>query len=161
MHLRVVAHSLMTKIVVEEKAKGHTVDKFKLDRGPELDCDELKRRVQAELRVQVIIGPSGEHESVHRAEPVKERDKQQAHLHTGHPHHQQEAAQLVSPWVAPPPCLSYPSKTREGERQAPPQQRSEARTDQRQARRQDAHVRGSRWASAGSSTRRSTQPTGS
>jgi hypothetical protein len=60
--------TVMTKIVVEEKAKGHTVDMFKLDRGPELDCDELKRRVQAELRVQVIIGPSGEHESVHRAE---------------------------------------------------------------------------------------------
>jgi hypothetical protein len=58
----------MTMIVVEEKAIGHTVDTFKLDRGPELDCDELKRRVEAELKVKVVIGPSGEHESVHKAE---------------------------------------------------------------------------------------------
>ena len=32
----------MTNVVVEEKALGHTVDTFKLDRGPELDSDELQ-----------------------------------------------------------------------------------------------------------------------
>ena len=40
-----VGHVFMTHVVVEEKALGHTVDTFKLDRGPELDSDELKRRV--------------------------------------------------------------------------------------------------------------------
>jgi hypothetical protein len=49
---------------------NHKMLAVKLDRAPEFDCERLKRRVEGELHVRVLIGPSGEHECVARAEQL-------------------------------------------------------------------------------------------
>ncbi len=49
---------------------NHKLLAIKLDRAPEFDCERLKRRVESELHVRVLIGPSGEHECVARAEQL-------------------------------------------------------------------------------------------
>ena len=62
--------SFLEHVVTTEAALGHTVRVFKFDRAPEVDCDTLKRRVEGELKVSVLIAPSGEHEGVHAAEQM-------------------------------------------------------------------------------------------
>jgi len=49
---------------------NHKMLAIKLDRAPEFDCERLKRRVESELHVRVLIGPSGEHKCVARAEQL-------------------------------------------------------------------------------------------
>ena len=49
---------------------NHKMLAVKLDRAPEFDCERLKRRVESEIHVRVLIGPSGEHECVARAEQL-------------------------------------------------------------------------------------------
>ena len=53
-----------------EEVYHHKILAIKLDRAPEFDCERLKRRVESELHVRVLIGPSGEHECVARAEQL-------------------------------------------------------------------------------------------
>jgi hypothetical protein len=60
----------LSHVVAAEKMLGHEVKVFKFDRAPEIDCETLKRRVESELHVRVLIGPSGEHECVARAEAL-------------------------------------------------------------------------------------------
>ena len=62
--------SFLEHVVTAEAALGHTVRVFKFDRAPEVDCETLKRRVEGELKVRVLIAPSGEHEGVHAAEQM-------------------------------------------------------------------------------------------
>ena len=60
----------LSHVVAAEKVLNHEVKVFKFDRAPEIDCETLKRRVESELHVRVLIGPSGEHECVARAEAL-------------------------------------------------------------------------------------------
>ena len=53
-----------------EAIYNHRILAIKLDRAPEFDCERLKQRVEGELHVRVLIGPSGEHECVARAEQL-------------------------------------------------------------------------------------------
>ena len=55
-------------VQVSETNLGHTIKRVKMDRAPEVDCDELKRRVETELGIKLFIAPSGEHAGIHRAE---------------------------------------------------------------------------------------------
>jgi len=69
-HTTEVLINFLSHVVVGEKMLGHDVKVFKFDRAPEIDCEVLKRRVESELHVRVLIGPSGEHECVARAEAL-------------------------------------------------------------------------------------------
>jgi hypothetical protein len=69
-HTTEVLINFLSHVVAGEKMLGHEVKVFKFDRAPEIDCEVLKRRVETELHVRVLIGPSGEHECVARAEAL-------------------------------------------------------------------------------------------
>ena len=59
--------AFITHVMVSENNLGHKVIKIKMDRAPEIDCEELKRRVE-KLGIKMFIAPSGEHAGIHRAE---------------------------------------------------------------------------------------------
>jgi hypothetical protein len=69
-HTTEVLINFLSHVVAAEKMLGHEVKVFKFDRAPEIDCETLKRRVESKLHVRVLIGPSGEHECVARAEAL-------------------------------------------------------------------------------------------
>eukprot|EP00900_Chrysochromulina_parva_P015137 jgi/Chrpa1/23624/Chrysochromulina_OHIO_Genome00026303-RA len=69
-HTTEVLINFLSHVVMGEKMLGHEVKVFKFDRAPEIDCEVLKRRVESELHERVLIGPSGEHECVARAEAL-------------------------------------------------------------------------------------------
>jgi len=58
----------LSHVKVTETNLGHTIKKIKMDRAPEVDNEELKRRVETELGIKLFIAPSGEHAGIHRAE---------------------------------------------------------------------------------------------
>ena len=58
----------LSHVKVSETNLGHTIKKIKMDRAPEVDNEELKRRVETELGIKLFIAPSGEHAGIHRAE---------------------------------------------------------------------------------------------
>ena len=60
--------AFIAHVIVSENHLGHTVKKIKLDRAPELDCEDLKRRIEVKHGAKVFIAPSGEHAGIHRAE---------------------------------------------------------------------------------------------
>ena len=62
--------NFLSHVHAAEKVLHHNILVFKFDRAPEIDCERLKRRVESELHVRVLIGPSGEHECVARAEQL-------------------------------------------------------------------------------------------
>ena len=63
----------LSHVHAAEKVVNHNILVFKFDRAPEIDCERLKQRVESELHVRVLIGPSGEHECVARAERLTAR----------------------------------------------------------------------------------------
>ncbi|KOO30922.1 hypothetical protein Ctob_016205 [Chrysochromulina tobinii] len=69
-HTTEVLINFLSHVVAGEKMLGHEVKVCKFDRAPEVDCEALKRRAESDLHVRVLIGPSGEHECVARAEAL-------------------------------------------------------------------------------------------
>ena len=58
----------LRNLVLVAKKDGYSPKVFRFDRAPELRTDELKRRVEHELKVLVELGPREHHEAVGRAE---------------------------------------------------------------------------------------------
>ena len=55
-------------VTLEAKKYGHTVERVRFDRAPELRSDELKQRAAKELNILVELTAREHHEGVGRAE---------------------------------------------------------------------------------------------
>ena len=60
--------AFLRSVQLDAESHGHTIQRVRFDRAPELRSDDLKRRIEAELHMAVDLTPRERHEGVGRAE---------------------------------------------------------------------------------------------